>query len=196
MKKLVPADAVLIPQHAKCMFRGVIYDTYQWKQELFDGSHTTFEMLRRPDTVTAICIVDDELLVLKDEQPHRGLRINFPGGRANDENEDITLAAQREALEETGYEFNNWRLVKVWQPHTKIEQFIYLFIAWDVASVIAARPDAGELITVERLPFDEVKKLVFDKVGYLGEAQSVFENINSTKELLTIPGFVGKEIER
>jgi len=195
MKKIVPASATLIPDTATLMYQGIIYGTYQWQQELFDGSKTTFEMLRRPDTVEVIAVVDDRILVLNDEQPHRGARLGFPGGRVDDIDEDITLAAKRETLEETGHAFKNWRLVKVWQPQTKIEWFIHLFIAWDVASTTEPHLDAGEKITVEHLPFERVKELVFQKAGYLGEVGTVFEDLDSIEELMALPEFSGKEVE-
>src|SRR5207247_2916095 len=112
-----------------------------------------------------------------------------------DEAEDIISAAQREVLEETGYEFKNWRLVKVWQPHTKIEWFIHLFVAWDIVRTEAPHLDAGEKIAVEQMPFEKVKQLVFEKTGYLSGAQSIFENIQSAKDLRTLPEFVGQEID-
>jgi len=196
MKKVIPDDAVLLPDTAERKFRGVIYDTYQWPQKLFDGSSTTFEMLKRPDTVQVVCIADNKILVLKDEQPHSGLRLSFPGGRVDEDDVDIVTAAKRELHEETGYDFGQWRLLKVWQPHAKIEWFIHLFLAWDVQDVAAAHLDAGEKIVVEHLVFNEVKKLVFDKAGYLGEAQSVFENKESVVDLLGTTEFEGKEVNR
>lgn len=196
MKKVVPNDAVLIPDTAECKFEGIIYDTYQWPQLLFDGSKATFEMLKRPDTVSVVCVTDNKILVINDEQPYSGARRSFPSGRVDAEDPDILTAAQREVLEETGYSFKNWRLIKVWQPHTKIEWFIYSFIAWDVQDCVNPKLDAGEKISVELLDFVNVKKLVFNKAGYLGEAQSIFENKNSIDDLLKSREFSGKEIVR
>ncbi len=196
MKKVVPSDAILIPDQAKRVFAGIIYDVYQWPQKLFDGSDATFEMLRRPDTVGALCVVDDKILVLNDEQPHRGSIPSFPGGRVDAGEPNTLEAAQREVREETGYDFKNWRLVQVWQPHGKIEWFIYFYIAWDVAGSIAPHLDAGERITVEHLSFDETKRLVMNNDGYLGEAHGLYENAVSIEDLLALPEFVGNEINR
>jgi ADP-ribose pyrophosphatase len=195
VQKVVPTDAILIPDSAERVFKGIIYDVYHWQQELYDGSMTTFEMLRRPDTVTAVCIVDGKILVLQDEQPHRGLRTTFPGGRT-DSGEDRLTAIQREVHEETGYAFKSWRLAQVKQPHTKIEQFVYVYIAWDGEQADAPHTDAGERITVELLPFDEVRKLVDGKVGYMGESQDLFEPAGTLEALMALPEFQGKTIER
>jgi ADP-ribose pyrophosphatase len=195
MKKIVPEDAVLIPENAQRVFQGVIYDVYQWPQKLFDGTDATFEMLRRADTVGALCIVDDKILVLNDEQPHRGARLGFPGGRV-DPGEDIAHAVRREIAEETGYEFKNWRLIKVWQPHTKVEWFIYYYIAWDVSTKGEPHLDAGEKIAVQEKTFEETKQLTARKAGYMGEAAGLFEAARNVDDLLSLPEFVGKEIDR
>lgn len=197
MKKIIPSSAVLIPDNAKRVFEGIIYDTYQWPQTLFDGSSETFEMLKRADTAAVICIVDDDkILVLDDEQPHSGSHKTFPGGRVDKEDADMLTAAQREVHEETGYTFGQWRPLKVWQPHTKVEWFIHLFLAWDVRGKDEPHLDAGEKITTVSLPFDEVKNLVLDKAGYLAEAQEVFAGISSLQELLAAPAFVGQQVDR
>jgi hypothetical protein len=88
--------------------------------------------------------------------------------------------------------FKQWRLLKVWQPQIKIQWFIYLFLAWDLDTNHEPRLDAGEKIVTSQKTFDEVKKLVLDKAGYLGEANSVFEDINTVGDLLTLPEFTGR----
>jgi ADP-ribose pyrophosphatase len=196
VKKIIPQTAVLIPDEAKRVFRGVIYDVYHWQQQLFDGTDATFEMLKRHDTVGAICIVDDKLLVLTDEQPHRGIKMTFPGGRLND-GEDTLQAVRREVHEETGYSFKNFRLLKVRQPHTKIEWFVYTYIAWGLEGKAAAHLDGGERIKVDLKSFSDVKKMVIeDKAGYLAEEEVLFEGAQSVQDLLAIPEYEGHEVDR
>lgn len=196
MKKIIPQGSVLIPDQAKKVFEGQIFDVYQWAQQLYDGSKATFEMLKRPDTVVAICIVDDKLLVLDDEQPNRGLRRNFPGGRVDVEDETVEAAATREIHEETGYSFINWRLVKVVQPQMKIEWFVYIWLAWEPAARDQPHADPGEKITVNALELDEVKRLIMDKPSYMPDTSQWLAGANSIEDLLNLPEFQGQTVDR
>ncbi len=196
MNKVVPTDAVLIPEQATCVFEGQIFAVYQWQQELFDGSYDTFEMLKRPDTTSVICVVDDKLIVLDEEQPASGKRRSFPGGRVDETDADIIAAAQREVLEETGYTFKHWRLVKVWQPIKKMEWFIYLVLAWGEASQGETTHDPGEKITVEYVDLAELKRLASGKVGYLGESTDLLAGVENLSDLIATPEFQGKTITR
>lgn len=187
---------MLIPDEAERAFKGMIFDVYQWPQTLYDGSSHRFEMLKRPDTVTAICVVEDKILVINDEQPHLGARQSFPGGRVDPEDESTEAAIQREVAEETGYSFNNWRLVKVSQPYRKMEWFVYVLLAWEVSGQQAPHLDAGEKITVQALPFNELKALVMKRVGYLGESGPLFEPLENLEQLLALPEFSGRNVDR
>jgi ADP-ribose pyrophosphatase YjhB (NUDIX family) len=196
MKKLVPSDAVLIPYKAKKVFEGIIFDTYQWPQPLFDGSETKFEMLKRPDTINAICIVDDKILILEEEQPHHGHRISTPLGRVDETDESTLEAAQREVLEETGYRFASWRLVKVVQFYTKIEWFIYVYVAWEVTHQQKPQLDAGEKITVKKESLKAIKDRLSHGGGLKGETQNIFKEAETVEALTALPEFVGYEIDR
>ncbi|HVA10644.1 MAG TPA: NUDIX domain-containing protein [Candidatus Dormibacteraeota bacterium] len=187
---------MLIPDQAERAFEGMIFDVYQWPQKLFDGSEHRFEMLKRPDTVSVICVDEDKVLVIEDEQPHLGLRTSFPGGRVDSDDENVEAAARREILEETGYVFKNWRLVRVWQPYRKMEWFVYVWLAWDVIDRQAATPDAGEKITLRPVDFSALKDLVMKRTSYLGDSVSIFENLDNIEELLTLPEFSGQTVDR
>jgi ADP-ribose pyrophosphatase len=196
MKKVIPNDAVLVPDSAELKFQGMIFDVYQWPQQLFDGSEHTFEMLKRTDTATAICVVDDKILVIDDEQPHMGSRQSFPGGRVDDTDTDTLSATRREVLEETGYSFNNWRLIKVAQPYRKIEWFVYVYLAWEPSGQQEIHLDPGEKITLQQLDFDTLKGLIMNDAGYLGESRDIFGSLSSTPELLDLPEFNGQTVDR
>lgn len=194
MKKVIPEGAHLIPDIAKKMFTGAIFDVYQWPQKMFDGSTATFEMLKRPDTVIVIPLIDDKILIIEDEQPHTGKKQGFPGGRVDNSDASTLDAAKREMLEETGYKFDSWKLVNAMQPHFKLEWFTYSYIAWDAHKVTEPHLDAGEKITIKKLNFDESKAFVVTK-STMGEAGDIFDEANSVEELKNLPEFKGQEIE-
>ena len=196
MKKIVPAKALLIPDYAKKVFKGVIFDIYQWPQRLFDGSEATFEMLKRPDTVVAICVVEDKIIVVDDEQPHDGLKQGFPGGQVDESDASITEAAKREVKEETGYSFKNWKLIQVKQPYNKIEWFVHIFIAWDVETTDKAKNDPGEKISVNLVTLDQLRQKMIDAVGYLGEDRDLFAGISQTTDLVQLKDYSGQLIDR
>jgi len=187
MRKTLPKRAVLIPSNAERVFSGIIYDTYHWEQELYDGTKATFEMLKRPDTVKVIAIDENKIIVLEQEQPNHGLFYDIPGGTHSYDKEDELAAAKRELLEETGMTFKEWTLVNVVQPHNKIEQFVYIFRATDLVSEVEQNLDPGEKINVKRLSLDDAKKFLEPPKGrYLPKE---IEKAKSIYELLHLPEY-------
>jgi hypothetical protein len=124
-----PKSKQPIPDYAKRVFKGVIFDVYQWEQEMYDGTKATFEKLKRPDTVVVFPVLPDgRILLTEQEQPGKEPFIGATGGRV-DEGEEILAAAKRELLEESGYEAEKYTLWHAAQPASKIEWAVYLFIA-------------------------------------------------------------------
>lgn len=196
MKKIVPQDAILIPGTAEEVFKGQIFSTYQWPQTMFDGSVTTFEMLKRPDTVEVLVVDGDNVLVIEDEQPTRGVRLTIPGGRV-DPGETWDEAIKRELQEEAGLQCASWKLIDVAQPQTKIEWFTATYIAYDVTVRAEPKPGPGERIKAIWRPYADLRQDVLDglysKLDYLA---SIFRTAPTTDALRSLPSFVGKEVDR
>jgi 8-oxo-dGTP pyrophosphatase MutT (NUDIX family) len=175
----LPKNAHLIPDSAKKVFTGTIFDVYQWQQELYDGSFATFEMLRRPDTASIIAIDNNQIVVLDEEQPDGVVRYNsLPAGRIELTDNSTLEGAKRELEEETGLQFNRWALLDVQQPAVKLEWFTYLYVATDKIGQIPTKHDPGEKITVKRISFDEFKQ------SKSAQKTEVLREINSIDELL------------
>jgi len=185
MRKFVPKNAKLIPPQANCVFRGEIFDVYQWPQELFDGATATFEMLKRDDTVKVIGIIDDKIVVTRQKQPGKDWFYDYPGGRNDHADEDELAAAKREMLEETGMEFANWKLVEVNQPYNKMDWLVYTFVATGFLGQKEQNLDGGELIEVKCLDFEELKRLSQDSERFLHS--KVLRQVNSVEELENLP---------
>jgi ADP-ribose pyrophosphatase len=192
MRTIIPPRAVLIPKQATRVFKGIIYDVYQWQQKQFDGSETTFEMLKRPDTVKIIAIKNDKIVMLEQEQPNHPLFYDIPGGMHTFENETELDAAKRELLEETGMSFKTWKLLQVSQFHNKIEQFLYIFLATDFETQTAPKPDAGEKIKVKLVSFDEALELAEnEKNRYI--PKDILTKAGSIKELINLSEYTSRK---
>lgn len=147
-----------IPKEAKLMFRGVIFDVYQWEQKMFDGSYETFEMLKRPDTVEIIPVIDDRILINEQQQPNSPVFLSLFGGRV-DEGEEPLQAAKRELLEEAGYGSDDWELIRTHEPYSKMEWTVYIYIARNSKETAKQNLDTGEKIKVVSVNFDKFLKI-------------------------------------
>lgn len=156
-----------IPQNAKRVFHGEIFDVYQWQQTLFDGSVATFERLKRLDTVQVITVVGDTILVQQQEQPDMPSFFSLPGGRL-DAGEEPLAAAKRELAEETGYVSDDWELWKTFQPQAKIDWNVYTYIARNCTQKQAQKLDAGERIVNTRVSFDAFLRIA-DNNAFRGD---------------------------
>lgn len=156
----LPQGAVLVPKNATKVFTGEIFDVYQWQQLRFDGTYATFEMLKRPDTVTVLPVATDgKLWVMREEQPVGGVRECYiPGGRMDVAGESALEAAKRECEEEIGVRFKTWRYVESIQPEKKIDWFIHLFVATEPYETVPTRHDAGEKIDIFQTTYEEYRK--------------------------------------
>lgn len=151
------------PENATMVFKGKIFEVWQWPQKLYDGSTATFEFLKRPNTVSVIATLEDKIMILDQKQPqHDESFISLPGGR-QEENEDPLVTAQRELLEETGYVSNDWELWVEYSPFQKIQWTIYYFVARDSKKQQEQKLDGGEQITLRFISLDEFIELSDNK---------------------------------
>lgn len=187
MRRFTPDFAKTIPPEATKVFAGKIFDVFQWPQQLFDGSTTTFEMLRRPDTVKVIAVKDDNIVLIKERQPRLNWCYDFPSGRHDHPEEDELIAAKRELLEETGMSFKNWKLIAVRQPFVKIDWLVYTFLATDFDNKIPQKLDSGEQIEVLKMNFNEAKKLLDEEAKKPLGHNSELNRYRSLSDLLNAP---------
>lgn len=149
-----------IPDHAKKVFQGEIFEVYQWDQQLFDNTFATFEALKRIDTVIVIPVTTDgKIILIEEEQPHRPLRIGPVAGKV-DPGETSEQAAGRELLEETGFSSRNIKLWYKQEPVTKIDWNVYTYVAKGCNKVAEQNLEGGEKITPILLDFDQFLKKV------------------------------------
>lgn len=148
-----------IPPQAKRVFQGEIFELYQWEQKMYDGSTKTFEMLKRPDTVQVIPVVEKKIWLADEQQPDYKRGVGMFGGGVR-EGEDPLATAKRELLEEAGLGSDDWQLFKTYELHYKIDWTIYYYIARDCRKIHEPKLDAGERIAAREISFEEFMETV------------------------------------
>ena len=150
-----------IPDNAKKVFEGLIFDVYHWQQEMFDGSFETFEAIKKRSAVFALATHDGKIVINHEQQPSRSDFFSLPGGLTEKDQVDVLGNTKRELLEETGYESDDWVL---WFEsdefgHSQIDTVIYFFIARNCMKIRDQKLGPGEKIETKLLTFEEFLEL-------------------------------------
>jgi ADP-ribose pyrophosphatase len=150
-----------LPENARKVFEGVIFDVYQWEQEMYDGSTATFERIDRADTADIIALTPQgKILIQHQRQPDReDWFLCLVGGRI-ETGEDPLDGAKREMLEETGHTSEQWKLIDRYQPTHKIRWEMFVYVARECTKVAQQNLDSGEQIQLKEVTFDEFIELV------------------------------------
>ncbi len=155
-----------LPPDAKMVFKGEIFEVWQWEQKMYDGTVETFEKLKRSNTAGVIATVGDKILIQTQEQPDKPDPFtSIPGGRC-EEGESSLEAAKRELLEETGYVSLDWELWIEQNPVGKMVWTVNTYIARNCVYKQPPQLDPGEKITTKLLSFDDFLMLSDDKNFY------------------------------
>ena len=146
-----------IPNQAKCVFNGVVFDVYQWEQELYNGKTTTFEIIKEKPAVQVIGTTkENKIIMLKEIQPHRTeYGFSLIGGGCDSYDEDPLECAKRELLEETGMVCENIELFKTKSSGGKLDFDVFYYIANNCEKIQEQQLDGGEKIEVLEVSFEE-----------------------------------------
>lgn len=149
-----------IPEQAKKVFDWKIFDVYQWKQEMFDWSFKTFEWLKWPNAAEIIAINEKwKFIITHEEQLWRKPFYSLVAWRIEDW-EDELVWAKRELLEETWMISNDWKLLRIYNPSSKIERNYYIYLAKNCKLVEKQNLDSWEKIEVLEVDFDQFIEII------------------------------------
>ncbi|PIZ31594.1 MAG: hypothetical protein COY40_01695 [Alphaproteobacteria bacterium CG_4_10_14_0_8_um_filter_53_9] len=154
-----------IPDHASRVFKGVIFDIYQWEQELFDGTTAVFEMAKRPNTVVVMPMDGENIYYSHQEQPGKKPFYGLFGGRAED-GEAPMEAAQRELFEESGLVSDDWTLWRTVNSGSKLDWTVDYFIAKNCRVEGEQSLDSGEKISVHKMNFDDFCRQIVPQTNF------------------------------
>ena len=142
------------------VFSGIIFDIYQWEQEMYDGSKTTFEKAFKKPVVGVLAITKEKkVLYLEQQQPTRNTYLSVPAGGV-EEGETFEEAAKRELLEETGFVCDKLEPFFDFTGTSKVHQDEKYFIGRNAHKIQEQRPDSGEKITVHECSVEEFFQLI------------------------------------
>jgi len=144
-----------LPIEAKRVFKGVLFDIYQWEQELFDGNTSTYEVAVRKASVQVIAVYNGKIILANEEQPGTKRFNGFLGGWI-EEGEEPLEAAKREMQEEACLISDNIIHWKTTQMSMKVKWDTHYYIAKNCRKEGEQRLDAGgEKLEPFEVNFDE-----------------------------------------
>lgn len=116
------------------------------------------------DCSAIVAITEDHHIILKKEYRHcyEEELIEIPAGVLED-GEDPLKAAERELLEETGYQSNQWTyLGKTVESSAKLTNYMHIYLAEDCKKVSKQKLDYGEDIEVIEVDFDHAIQMIMN----------------------------------
>ncbi|TSC57940.1 MAG: NTP pyrophosphohydrolase [Candidatus Peregrinibacteria bacterium Greene0416_62] len=127
-----------------------------------DGRTKRTPRVHRCDCVNIVAFSDPlNVLLLREYRPFYGEYIwMLPSGHVDKET-DVTVAAQRELREETGFRARNLRLYCVTRQSEAIAFANHIFIASDLTKD-PLKQDADEMIEVHKMPLEEAIQKVLE----------------------------------
>ena len=157
---------------SKTVFRGVLLNVVADRVRLPNGHESIREYIRHPGACMVLAFVDDQTILLERQfrYPLRRHFVELPAGKI-DPGEDPLRTAQRELLEECGYEAGEWRHLATLHPCIGYaDERIELYLARQLTHVGHAL-DHDEFLEVFALTIPEA--LAWVREGRITEAKAV-----------------------
>ena len=154
------------------VFDGVLLKVRRDRVRLPDGNTAVRECIRHPGAVLILAQRDDGriLFVRQFRYPVGHALLELPAGRI-DPGESLQDCAQRELVEETGYQAGEWQWLGTIHPCVGYsDERIEIFLARGLVEV-GARPDADEFLEILHLGIDEAEQAARD--GRITDAKTL-----------------------
>ncbi|MBX9811752.1 MAG: NUDIX hydrolase [Burkholderiales bacterium] len=157
---------------SKLVYDGGLLKVREDRVRLPDGREATREYIQHPGAVMMIALLDEDTLILERQfrYPLRRHFYELPAGKMETA-EDPLATAQRELIEECGYEAESWRHLATLHPCIGYsDERIELFLARGLKYVGHALDD-GEFLEVVPLKISDALNWV--RSGKINEVKTV-----------------------
>lgn len=138
-----------------------------------------------PGAVAVVALTADDCIILVDQYRATvdAYVTEIPAGMRDVEGEDPLLTAQRELMEEAGYEAASWRsLGSILSTPGVCNSYVEIFLATDLTEGAAAPHGPEEdAMTVRKVPFDEAVRLALH--GDITDSKSVAGILRAARHL-------------
>jgi ADP-ribose pyrophosphatase len=155
------------------IYRGRLLDVRCDRVRLPYGAESTREYVRHQGAVVVIPVLDNGNVILERQfrYPLGRAVLEFPAGKI-DPGEAIETTAQRELLEETGYEARDWRYLGVMHPCVGYsDERIEIFFASGLIRKGEQNLDHGELLDLLEFSMDDLSSGI--RSGAITDAKTV-----------------------
>lgn len=112
-------------------------------------------------TIVAVTTQGTLLLVRQFRTAVDEVMYDFPGGGMDADEQDILQAAQRELIEETGYESKNWTMVGSFYPMPhRMQNNSHILLATDCEQVVEPNAGEEEFVTIHEVTPEELDQMI------------------------------------
>ena len=154
------------------MYEGGFLQVRKDNVRLPDGAVSSREYITHPGAVAVLAMLDNGNLVMERQYRYapQSEFIELPAGKI-DHGEDILRTAQRELLEETGYEASEWiHLTTAWPCIGYADERMEYFLARGLTQQ-GSKLDHGEFLEVFELSLPDAIEWI--RVGKINESKTI-----------------------
>lgn len=141
----------------KLLLHTPVFDVLQQTEQAAGGLRGDYVAMQAPDWVMTVPVYEGQFVLVR-QWRHAAERLSFefPGGVA-DPNEEPSVTAGRELLEETGFRAGRLTLLGSCNPNPALfKNRFWCYLAEDLTPTGQQHLDADELLTYELRPVEEV----------------------------------------
>ena len=154
------------------LYNGKIFSVALEKVTLPNGVTKDREVVRHPGAAAMVPLLDDGNVVLVKQYRHavNNYLWEIPAGTLEPDEEPMACA-ERELVEETGYEATNFdKLTEILPAPGYTDEHIHIFLATGL-TLAEQRLEDDEVLTVQPTPFDKAIEMI--KTGEIQDAKTI-----------------------